>query len=84
MTKRPPPTLRIAIVIAAVACLGLAMCARSKPQTTPQAAPPPAQANPPTQQAPDDNSNAPPPIETGKGKKGEDHFPATKAPGRLY
>jgi len=27
--KRPPPGLRVAIVVAAVACLGLTMCART-------------------------------------------------------
>jgi hypothetical protein len=80
--KRPPVPLRIAILVAAVACLGLAMCGRSK-----QA--PPAQPPTNTQQSPDPAAGSAPdpapataPAETEKPKL--DPFPATKAPGRLY
>lgn len=75
--KRPPPSLRVAILIAAVACLGLAMCARTpSSSTTP---PPPANAGP---QAPE--PAAPPDAAPEPATPRIDSFPATKAPGRLY
>jgi hypothetical protein len=80
--KRPPVPLRIAILVAAVACLGLAMCGRSKQQPPAQ---PPAntqQANPP---AGSDQGSAPAtPTADPDVKPKLDPFPATKAPGRLY
>jgi len=66
--KRPPPGLRVAILVAAVACLGLTMCART-------AKPPP----PPPQQ-----QKQAPPLEEGKmAKQKPTYFPATKAPGGI-
>lgn len=75
---RPPRRpLRIAILIAAITCLGLTMCVRSdhkppvKPapaQAAPQAQPPPAQ-----QQQQGDMS-----------KQKPRYFNATKAPGFMY
>jgi hypothetical protein len=67
---RPGPVIRVVIVVGAVTCLGLAMCARSKP--VPQA---PAQVQPGDASAPADAPQAEEPRE---------HFPATKAPPRLY
>ena len=80
--KRPPLPVRIAILVAALALLGLAMCARSKPPAQPA-------ANPPTQ-APsaEDNggSGTPQKVEEegDMSKRKPNHFPATKAPGPIY
>lgn len=77
---RPRAAIRIAVLVAAVACLGLAMCARTRPVANApanptQAAPQPVpQTQPQTQQAP----QPPPPRDEPRT------FPATKAPGRLY
>jgi len=66
--KRPPHGLRVAILVAAVACLGLTMCART-------AKPPPA--NTPAQQQPAK------PEEGKMAKQKPTYFPATKAPGGI-
>lgn len=92
MRERPPLTIRVFVLIAAIACLGLAMCAyseRSKPaekpvetQQAPEATPSNTAAKPaaqPQQQAPQ-----PPPQKLEEGKMGKEkprYFPATKAPG---
>ena len=80
--KRPPLPVRVGILVAALALLGLAMCARSKPPAQPAATPPA-----PTQQVPDaEPKTEPPQVEEGdmSKQKPRDHFPATKAPGRIY
>lgn len=76
---RPPRRpLRIAILLAAISCLGLTMCVRSeqkrapaKPVVQPQGQVPEPAPAPPQQQA------NPPPAKP-------DYFPATKAPGGFY
>lgn len=78
---RPPPRpLRIAVLIAAIACLGLTMCVRSeqKPAPARPAARPAPQAQSPEAPAPKPaaETKAPPPK--------PDYFPATKAPGEMY
>jgi len=88
--KRPSPPLRVAILIAAIACLGLAMCHRTKPQPTQPATAPANQAPLPQNTAPaapeeGGSSGTPMKIEEGKTKDApRESFPATKAPGRLY
>jgi hypothetical protein len=78
---RPHPTLRVAILVAAVACLGLAMCARSRPTQTAPTQQAPTQAP----QTPQQPGSATPQLEEGKmGKEEPERFPATKAPGRMY
>jgi hypothetical protein len=80
--KRPPPAVRVGIVVAAVALLGLAMCNRSKPPATTTPPDPTTQQQQAPQTAPAD---AAPALEEGKmGKEPPRHFPATKAPGKLY
>ncbi|HUJ62600.1 MAG TPA: hypothetical protein VLX92_29060 [Kofleriaceae bacterium] len=72
--KRPPPTIRIAVLVAAIACLGLAMCTHDRGRTTTPANE--SQATPVARQAPPpDAARAAPPPE---------YFPATKAPPQLY
>jgi hypothetical protein len=70
--KRPPPGLRVAILVAAVACLGLTMCART-------AKPPPPPANKPAQQ----QQQPAKPEEGQMAKQKPTYFPATKAPGGI-
>ncbi len=68
-------TIRVFVLIAAVACLGLAMCAyteRAKPAET-QPANPPAQQAKPQQQT--QQPQKPKPEDKPR------YFPATKAPG---
>jgi hypothetical protein len=82
--KRPPAGVRVAVLVAAVACLGLTMCARTQK-------PPP---NPPAQQQVQgsDGSGS---CEGGCGtqmqleegdmaKRKPTYFPASKAPGGMY
>jgi hypothetical protein len=78
--KRPPAALRVGILVAAIALLGLAMCNRSKPAATQPPAPQPQPATQQQEAAPPDA----PEVEEGKMGKEPRHFPATKAPGRLY
>ncbi|HEU0037552.1 MAG TPA: hypothetical protein VFQ53_43375 [Kofleriaceae bacterium] len=87
--KRPPPALRIAILVAAVACLGLAMCARSKPAPTNPPASQVQQAPTPETQPSNEEQNGGSGTEMkreeGKmGKQPRESFPATKAPGMMY
>jgi len=82
--KRPPVALRVGILVAALALLGLAMCNRSKPAAN---EPAPVQQPATQQQAPATQQEAPADaMELEEGKMGKEprHFPATKAPGRLY
>lgn len=72
--KRPPPGLRVAILVAAVACLGLAMCARTAKPPPPPPAPPAASK----QAAPEQRE------EGTMSKQKPTYFPATKAPGGMY
>ena len=70
---RPPISVRIGVLVAAVACLGLAMCARSErakpttPANAQQAAPQAAQ-----------------PQQAAKPAPKPEYFPATKAAGPIY
>jgi len=83
--KRPPPALRVAILVAAVACLGLTMCARNRPPLPPQQ--PQQQVQQPQQQQPQPppQQTAPPAQEEGNmAKQKPTYFPATKAPGGFY
>jgi len=70
----------VAVLVGAVACLGLTMCARTqKPppqQSRPQQAQPQPQPNPPPQ--------APALEEGDMAKRKPTYFPATKAPGGMY
>jgi hypothetical protein len=77
---RPRAAIRIAVLVAAVACLGLAMCARTRPVANAPANPPKTQVMPQPQVQPQTQQQAPqpPPPENPRT------FPATKAPGRLY
>jgi hypothetical protein len=96
MSERPPLTIRIAVVIAAVACLGLAMCVSQQRQVRPD--PPAPRAEPfehdvPAQQAvvPPRNTKAParvkptaPPPQAATPPDPEPrYFPATKAAGPI-
>jgi hypothetical protein len=85
--KRPPAALRVGIVVAALALLGLAMCNRSKPAAN-EPAPVQQPQQPPATQQQEAPADAPAVEEEGpgQGKMGKEpqHFPATKAPGRLY
>jgi len=75
----------VAVLVAAVACLGLTMCART------QKPPPPKQTQTQTQtqqqpppQASDPNG-APMQVEEGDmAKRKPTYFPASKAPGGMY
>ena len=72
--RRPSAPVRVFILVAAVACLGLAMCAHSQqpaPATNTIQAPQAQTAQPP------DAAPAPPPAKPT-------YFNATKAPGGLY
>jgi hypothetical protein len=80
--KRPPVALRVGIVVAALALLGLAMCNRSKPVAN-EPAPQQQPQQPPATQQQEAPADAPE-VEEGKMGKEPRHFPATKAPGRLY
>ncbi len=83
--RRPPPAVRVVILVAAVACLGLAMCVRSQPPPKPPA--PAAQAQPPAQPDAGESVGMPmmkEPGKMGKKEKDRDYFPATKAPPQLY
>lgn len=73
--RRPSAPVRVFILVAAVACLGLAMCAHSQ-----QPAPAANTAQVPQAQAaqPPDAAPAPPPPPKPT------YFNATKAPGGLY
>lgn len=64
---RPRPIIRVCVLVAAIACLGLTMCHAEKTATTPQNVQPPA----PTPQA--QQPANPPPT----------YFPATKAAGPI-
>ena len=83
---RPPAPLRLTILVAAITCLGLTMCARTKQASSPPAAP--ANVANPAPASPD----AHPPgtgvrmeLEEGvMGKKQPEYLPATKAPPGLY
>jgi hypothetical protein len=75
--------IRVFVLIAAVACLGLAMCAyseRSKPVEKPVETKP-AQLAQPQQQAPQTPPQQKKPDEGDMSKKKPTYFPATKAPG---
>jgi hypothetical protein len=78
---RPPGRpLRIAILIAAVACLGLTMCVSSEHKRPPAKPTPPAQAAPQPQAKPQDQQK----YEEGKMKEDSRYFNASKAPGAMY
>jgi hypothetical protein len=78
---RPKRPVRIVVLIAAVACLGLTMCVRSEQKR------PPATPRPTTQQG---QTQEPQPPQQAKPDEGDmpkskpDYFPATKAPGGFY
>src|SRR5689334_15529 len=78
---RPARPWRIAVLLAAIACLGLTMCVRSEQKRAP--AKPSAQNAAPAQAVPAEpvpaqtQKPAPPPPKP-------DYFPATKAPGGMY
>jgi hypothetical protein len=74
MTRRPPAFIRYAILVAAIACLFGAVCARSQKPASPATAP----AATGTQQGPTAAPDAGAP-----GAPDQDFFPATKAPGFL-
>jgi hypothetical protein len=77
--RAPRRPVRIAILIAAIACLGLTMCVRSEQKHAPAKPSPPAQAAP--QQAP----NTPAQQQTpAKPERDPRYFNATKAPGGMY
>jgi hypothetical protein len=76
---RPPRRpLRIAILIAAIACLGLTMCVRADQKPAP-AKPVPAQAAPQDPPAQQQQQQAP-----AKPEREPRYFNATKAPGHMY
>ena len=80
---RPPISVRIGVLVAAVACLGLAMCAHSE-HAKPN---PPANAQPqaaPQQAAPQPQQAAPQPQQAAKPEPKPEYFPATKAAGPIY
>ena len=81
--SRPPAPLRVFILIAAVACLGLAMCAHSQPPQAPAntAAQPQQPAQVPAQ-TPAPADAAAPPQQAAKPRP--EYFAPTKAPSRLY
>jgi flagellar basal body L-ring protein FlgH len=79
MRERPPLTLRVFVLIAAIACLGLAMCAYSEHSKPPNPPAPPQQAQP--QQAPPQQPQPQKPEEGKMSKEKPRYFPATKAPG---
>ena len=81
--KRPPPAVRVAVLIAAVACLGLTMCARTqKPPPNPPVQQHQQQAQPAKPQQPPPQAPA---LEEGDmAKRKPTYFPATKAPGGMY
>jgi hypothetical protein len=75
--RRPSKPWRIAIVIAAVACLGLTMCVGSEQKRAP--------AKPAAQPATQAQEPAPPPPQSAQPPAPKpDYFPATKAPGGMY
>lgn len=80
--RRPPAPLRVFILIAAVACLGLAMCAHSQPPRAPAntAQPQPPPQAPAQTQAPADAAAPPPQAANPR----PEYFAPTKAPSRLY
>jgi len=86
VNRRPRPALRVVILIAAIACLGLAMCARTRPPQPNPPATPAIQSAPNTPDGPEQGGGTgTQQLEEGKLKDRErDRFPATKAPGRLY
>jgi hypothetical protein len=71
---QPPRLVRTGVLVTAVACLGLAMCARAKPPAPPAPAQP--LSNQQARPLPPDAAPAPPARPT--------YFPATKAPAQLY
>jgi hypothetical protein len=71
-SRRP---LRIAILIAAIACLGLTMCVSSQKQ------PAPVKPTPPAQAAPQQPAKPEPQPQQQKDPR---YFNATKAPGGMY
>jgi len=84
MSKRPPAPVRIAVLLVAVAALGLTMCVRTEhaPKTTPATqVPTPAIAPSAATQAPE---RAAPPDAAPKPPPPRDYFPATKAAGAFY
>ena len=84
--KRPHPALRAAILVGAVACLGLAMCAHSRAPHVASPANPAVPSKP--QQAGEQAGGEGTPMKLEEGKMGKreeaGHFSATKAPGPLY
>jgi hypothetical protein len=88
--KRPPPTVRAAVLVAAIACLGLAMCTHADRgrDTSFPATKAPSQLYAPPQtprQAPQQaTQRAAPPDAPVRDESRSDYFPATKAPSRLY
>lgn len=77
---RPRRPLRVAVLIAAVACLGLTMCVRSEKKHAP-AKPVPNTQQGQTQEPPPEPAK---PEEGDMSKSKPDYFPATKAPGGFY
>ncbi|HEY5925885.1 MAG TPA: hypothetical protein VIV11_29560 [Kofleriaceae bacterium] len=71
---RPPGWLwRVAILLAAIACLGLTMCVRSEQKRAPE--------KPTIRSAPQQQQQAEPPPPP---RQKPEYFPATKAPGDMY
>ena len=74
--QRPARPIRIAVLVAAVACLGLAMCTRT--QSSPTQQPPVNHGGTPTAKATAAPADAAPPEPPPY------YFSATKAPGPIY
>jgi hypothetical protein len=86
---RPPRPVRVAVLVAAVACLGLTMCAHSRGPSSSGAQDTTQQAAYAPQAAPSHDGRAQPktasiPADAERAAPPDYYFSATKAPGPIY